>query len=144
MTKEHDLPTHDLLRMASGSWTPLEDLLQSVAKQPEVWLRDAASAVGVPHDASILDLSIEELQAARDRLRSDRDTIEPQIALLAHIIIITAGVAQDHLLTSATTAEVEYAIIALTTAMPTSWDPVLDRALTSPLLDPPHGRRVRA
>jgi hypothetical protein len=144
MTIDHNLPIHDLLRMASGSWAQLDDLLRRVAQQPDAWLLEAATAVGLPTDASILDLPITDLEAARDRLRANREQLDESVALLANIIIITAGVAQDRMLTSASITEVEFAITALTTAMPTSWDPVLDRALTSTLFDRParrlHGR----
>ncbi|MFM1833367.1 MAG: hypothetical protein RLZZ461_1683 [Planctomycetota bacterium] len=142
MTIDQNLPIHDLLRMASGSWTQLDDLLRRVAQQPDTWLSDATNAVGLPADASILDLTITDLEAARDRLRANRPQLDESVALLANIIIITAGVTHDRLLTSASITEVEFAITALTTAMPTSWDPVLDRALTSPLFDRPHGRSV--
>ncbi len=137
MTEDHDLPIHTLLRLASGSWAPLEDLVQRMQQQPDVWLRDAAAAVGIPADATILDLDVDQLEAARDRLRAERDLIDPELALLANLLIITAGVARDRLLTSATIVEVEYAITALATALPECWNEVLDRALTSPLLDPP-------
>ena len=140
MTIDHNLPIHDLLRMASGSWTQLDDLLRRVAQQPDAWLLEAATAVGLPTDASILDLPITDLEAARDRLRANREQLDESVALLANIIIITAGIAQDRMLTSASITEVEFAIAALTTAMPTSWDTVLDRALTSPLLDRRPGR----
>ena len=72
MTIDHNLPIHDLLRMASGSWTQLDDLLRRVAQQPDAWLLEAATAVGLPTDASILDLPITDLEAARDRLRANR------------------------------------------------------------------------
>jgi len=147
MTMEHDLPVHDLLRLASGSWGPLEDLLERVARQPEAWISEATRAVGLPADHTLLDLSIEDLEAARERLRANRHALDPQVTLLANIIIITAGVCQDRMLTSASTAEVEYAITAMATAMPESWNSILDRALTSCLLDPPRGfgdqRRAR-
>lgn len=140
--KDHDLPIFELLRLASGSWTALEDLVDRVHRQPDQWVRDAARAVGLPHDASVLDLEIAELEAARDRLRTGREHLEPEVALLANLLIITAGVARDRMLTSASIAEVEYAITALAGALPPTWDEVLDRALTSPLLDPPAGRAV--
>jgi hypothetical protein len=118
----------------------LDDLLRRVAQQPDAWLLEAATAVGLPKDASILDLTITDLEAARDRLRAIRPELDEPVALLASLMIITAGVAQDRMLTSASITEVEFAITALTTAMPTSWDPVLDRALTSVLFDRPQGR----
>ena len=139
---DHDLPIFELLRLASGSWTALEDLVDRVGRQPDQWVRDAVRAVGLPHDASVLDVEIAELEAARERLRAGREELEAEVALLANLLIITAGVARDQLLTSASIAEVEYAITALAGALPPTWDEILDRALTSPLLDPPAGRAV--
>ena len=140
MTEDRDLPIGNLLHLASGSWVPLADLVRRVAQQPEVWIRAVTAAVGLPADASILDLEVDDIEAARDRLRGMRDSLDPQVALLANILIITVGVANDRLLTSASIAEVEYAITALTAALPPSWDSVLDQALTSPVLDPPTDR----
>lgn len=140
--KEQSLPIFEILRLAGGSWAALDDLVHRVSRQPDQWVADATRALGLDHDVALHELELAELEAARERLRTRRADLETEVVLFANLLIVTVGVARDRMLTSASVTEVEYAITALTGALPESWDDVLDRALTSPLLDPPAGRAV--
>ena len=136
---ENDLPSYDLLSLASGSWNGLDSLLMVVETDPDRWLEDACKLVGLPGNPDeAVALPIDRLDRMRISLRDPRhEESDANLLILANLLIVMLAIAGGRSLGSGSRMENEHAISGLAMVLPPSWDSVLNLALSSPELDRP-------
>ena len=133
---------YDLLSLASGSWNSLDSLLMKVDSDPEPWIEDACRLVDLPQNpADALAIPITRLAELRSSIHTTwEEGGDADLLLLANLLIIMLGIAKGENLGSGTRTENEHVISALAVILPSSWDTVLNLALSSPRLDRPDQR----